>query len=82
MAPGSFISYNAAWSFVDDVEEVANEIGKIIKKEPKKAMEASEKGDLSSQIELWIGGKENNRLVLRLRKATDEELEGIGRYRC
>jgi hypothetical protein len=47
-----------------------------------KAMEASEKGDLSSQIELWIEGKENNRLVSRLRRASDEELEALGYYRC
>jgi hypothetical protein len=33
LSPGSFISYNAAWSFVDDVQDVANDIGKIIKKE-------------------------------------------------
>jgi hypothetical protein len=37
LSPGSFISYNAAWSFVDDVQDVANDIGKIIKKEPKRA---------------------------------------------
>lgn len=37
LSPGSFISYNAAWSFVDDVQDVANDIGKIIKKEPERA---------------------------------------------
>ena len=37
LSPGSFISYKAAWSFVDDVQDVANDIGKIIKKEPKRA---------------------------------------------
>ncbi len=36
-----------------------------------KAMEASEKGDLSSQIELWLKKKEIDRLVSRLRRATD-----------
>lgn len=46
-----------------------------------KAMEASEKGDLSSQIELWIEKKENDRLVSRLRRATDEELENLSHYR-
>ena len=38
LSPGSFISYNAAWSFVDDVQDVANDIGKIIKKEPERAV--------------------------------------------
>lgn len=47
-----------------------------------KAMEASEKGDLSSQIELWIEEKEGDRLVSRLRRATDEELEDLGHYRA
>ncbi len=46
-----------------------------------KAMEASEKGDLSSQIELWLKKKENDRLVSRLRRATDEELEDLSHYR-
>ena len=37
LSPGHFISYNAAWSFVDDVQNVANDIGKIIRKEPERA---------------------------------------------
>ena len=37
LSPGSFISYNASWSFVDDVQDVANDIGKIIQKEPERA---------------------------------------------
>ncbi len=37
LSPGSFISYNAAWSFVNDVRHVASDIGKIIKKEPERA---------------------------------------------
>jgi uncharacterized Zn finger protein len=45
-----------------------------------KAMEVSERGDLSSQIELWLEKKENDRLVSRLRRATDEELEGLSHY--
>jgi len=47
-----------------------------------KAMEASEKGDLSSQIELWLENKESDRLVSRLRRVTDEELEGLSHYRA
>jgi len=47
-----------------------------------KAMEASEKGDLSSQIELWLEKKESDRLVSRLRRATDEELEDLSHYRA
>jgi hypothetical protein len=46
-----------------------------------KAMEASEKGDLSSQIELWLEKKENDRLISRLRRAADEELEDLSHYR-
>jgi tetratricopeptide (TPR) repeat protein len=45
-----------------------------------KAMDVSEKGDLSSQIELWLEKKENDRLVLRLRRATDEEFENLSHY--
>ncbi|MFZ0724443.1 MAG: DUF6880 family protein [Desulfobacterales bacterium] len=45
-----------------------------------KAMAASEKGDLSSQIELWLEKKEIDRLVSRLRKAADEELEALSHY--
>ncbi len=47
-----------------------------------RAMETSEKGDLSSQIELWIEKKESDRLVSRLRRATDEELEDLSHYRA
>lgn len=46
-----------------------------------KAMAASEKGDLSSQIELWLEKKESDRLVSRLRRATDKELEDLSHYR-
>ena len=46
-----------------------------------KAMEASEKGDLSSQIELWLEKKETDRLVSRLRRAADEELEDLSHFR-
>ena len=45
-----------------------------------KAMEAAEKGDLSSQIELWLEKKESDRLVSRLRRATDEDLEDLSHY--
>ncbi len=45
-----------------------------------KAMEASEKGDLSPQIELWLEKKERDRLVARLRMATDEEMEDLSHY--
>jgi hypothetical protein len=47
----------------------------------KKAMQASEKGDLTYQIELWLEEKEIDRLVLRLRRATDKELENLSHYR-
>jgi hypothetical protein len=47
-----------------------------------KAMAASEKGDLSSQIELWLEQKESKRLVSRLRRAADKELEKLSHYRA
>jgi hypothetical protein len=37
LAPGTFISYGDASSFVDDVQNVASTIGKIIKSEPERA---------------------------------------------
>lgn len=46
-----------------------------------KAMKASNKGDLTSQVELWLEKKEIDRLVSRLRRATDKELENISHYR-
>ena len=46
-----------------------------------KAMEASEKGDLDLQIELWLEKKEIDRLVARLRRAADKELENLSHYR-
>jgi uncharacterized Zn finger protein len=46
-----------------------------------KAMDVSEKGDLSSQIKLWLEKKEIDRLVSRLRRATDEELEDLSHYK-
>lgn len=38
LSPGNFISYNASWSFVDDVQSVANDIGEVITKEPERAV--------------------------------------------
>ena len=37
LAPGRFISYKAAWSFVDDVQKVANDVDKVIDSEPERA---------------------------------------------
>jgi tetratricopeptide (TPR) repeat protein len=37
LSPGHFISYNTSFSFVDDVQDVADDIGKIIRKEPERA---------------------------------------------
>ncbi|MBI4564839.1 MAG: hypothetical protein HY716_09135 [Planctomycetes bacterium] len=45
-----------------------------------KAMEEAEHGDLSSVIELWLKTKEIERLVARLRKATDAEIEDLSHY--
>ena len=43
-------------------------------------MQVSEKGILTSQIELWLKKKEIDRLVSRLRKATGQELEDLSHY--
>lgn len=37
LAPGSFISYNAAWSWLEDVQRVANDVGKLIESAPERA---------------------------------------------
>jgi uncharacterized Zn finger protein len=45
-----------------------------------KAMEASEQGSLASLIELWVGAAEIGRLVQRLQRASDAELESLSHY--
>lgn len=45
-----------------------------------KAMEAAERGDLSSVMELLIKTKEVDRLLDRLRKTSDAGLEGLSHY--
>ena len=45
-----------------------------------KAMDAAAKADLHSQIELWLETEERDRLVARLRGASNEELEGMTHY--
>ena len=49
LSPGRFISYNAAWSFVNEVQDVANDIGKIIKQEPKRAAHLYETSRFASR---------------------------------
>ena len=43
-------------------------------------MDASEKGELSSQIDLWMEKKETGRLVARIGTATQEELANLSHY--
>ena len=45
-----------------------------------KAMDAAAGADLRSLIELWLETREVEQLIERLRKARDEELEGISHY--
>jgi hypothetical protein len=45
-----------------------------------KAMEASEGGELDSLIELWLSAKETGRLVERLERASNTELERLSHY--
>jgi tetratricopeptide (TPR) repeat protein len=47
-----------------------------------KAMTASENGDLSSLIELWLEQKEFDRLVARLHQASDDELEALSHFQA
>jgi hypothetical protein len=46
-----------------------------------KAMDAAERADLGSLIELWLETREHERLVQRLRTATDAEIEGLSHGR-
>ena len=45
-----------------------------------KAMAASENGNLSEQIPLWLEHKETDRLVARLIAAADDEIENLSHY--
>jgi len=45
-----------------------------------KAMTASEQGDLASLIGLWLGAREIDRLVARLDRATNTQLESLSHY--
>jgi hypothetical protein len=45
-----------------------------------KAMAASEQGDLASLIDLWLGAKEIDRLVARLDRASNTQLESLSHY--
>jgi hypothetical protein len=45
-----------------------------------KAMEAAERADLGSLIQLWLETKEIDRLGKRLREAKDTEIEGLSHY--
>ena len=45
-----------------------------------KAMTATEAGKLSSAIELWLATGEQERLIDRLRRATDQELEDLSHF--
>jgi hypothetical protein len=45
-----------------------------------KAMAASEQGDLDSLMELWLGAKEIDRLVARLDRTSDTQLERLSHY--
>jgi hypothetical protein len=46
-----------------------------------KAMDAAERADLGLLIELWLATREIERLIDRLRTATDGELEALSHYR-
>jgi len=46
-----------------------------------KAMDTAERADLGSLIELWLETREVERLVRRLRTATDPEIEELSHYR-
>lgn len=41
---GTFISYKAAWEFVDDLQHVANRVGELIRSEPDRAAREGDGG--------------------------------------
>jgi hypothetical protein len=43
-------------------------------------MVVAEQGDLASLIEFWLSVKEIERLIERLSRASDAELEGLSHY--
>jgi hypothetical protein len=45
-----------------------------------KAMDAAERGDLDSVIELWVAAKEIRRLAERLDRTSDAKLESLSHY--
>lgn len=67
----STYSYEEFMRFVPKAERAAWHV---------KAMEAAQQGDLSAVIELWLKTKEIERLLKRLRKTTDAELEALSHY--
>jgi len=67
----SIFTYKELMRYVSDKEK---------KTWHQKAMQASEKGSLAAQIELWLKKKEIDRLVSRLREATGQELEALSHY--
>ncbi len=69
-APSTF-SYEELMRFVPKAERASWHA---------KAMEAAEQADLDSVIELWLKTKEIERLIARLRKVNDAELEGLSHY--
>lgn len=64
----STLSYEELMRFVPKAERAAWRA---------KAMETAERAALSSAIELWLETREIERLVRRLRTATDAELEDL-----
>lgn len=78
---------NSAWAeFRDHPSELSyHELMRYVPKADRgawheTAMEAAGGGQLSSLIDLWLAAKEIGRLVERLRKASNRELEGISHY--
>jgi uncharacterized Zn finger protein len=70
-APSTF-SYEELMHFVPTAERAAWHA---------KAMDAAERADFGSLIELWLETREIERLVDRLRTATDAEIENLSHYR-
>jgi len=68
----SMFSYEELMRFVPKAERTAWHA---------KAMDAAERAELGALIELWLQMREIERLVRRLRTATDAELEELSHYR-
>ncbi len=83
LQPGCFIKYGAGWSFVEGLDRVEDKIARLVRSAPARAVALYETflaGSYEKAEELWLETREIDRLIERLRKARDGDLEGISHY--